>query len=109
MAVIVWRYPEVPKNDRLYQRIVREHPKIGRANFRIASRIGAMARMNLEPYHAHRDPLREPGESRSYITVEQGSRKVDAFVNLNDADGGALGVHWETGALTKAKEAAHGR
>lgn len=91
MARLKWKYPKRPKKkDKLYRKIVRENKGIGDRTIREAELIGAIARARLAPHSANAAANRRPGESPTYITVDRGSRRVDAFVNMHDPDGAAL-------------------
>ena len=91
MVHLKWEYPRRPgKRDKLYQKIVRENKGIGDRTIREAELIGAIARARLAPHSANAATNRRPGDSPTYITVDRGSRRVDAFVNMHDPDGAAL-------------------
>lgn len=73
-----------------HRKIVRNNPGIGAYNLGIAHEIGVVAAARLTPHNINHDKYRRPGDGRSFITVEPGSRGVDAFVNLNDPDNHGL-------------------
>lgn len=90
MARLVWHGAKGPP-DEVYRKIVRRVPGVGEAVYGEAQSIGARASAKLAPHNANSDRTREPGESRSYISVERGDI-VDSFVQLNDGDGGAFQI-----------------
>ena len=90
MTRLVWHGAKGPP-DEVYQKIVRRVPGVGEAVHAEAQQIGAKATAKLAPHNANSDLTREPGESRSHITVERGDI-VDSFVQLNDEDGGAFQI-----------------
>lgn len=105
MADIRWNY-STKKPSMLYRHLVRRNRKIGKETYRMGRRLGETARAILEPHHRNNDARRtREGGSRSYITVERGASRVDTFVNLKDADGGAPGIEKDLRILRQAKEA----
>lgn len=90
MARLVWDGAAGPP-DQVYQKIVRRVPGVGAAVHGEALQIGAKATARLTPHNINSDRTREPGESRSYISVEKGDT-VDSFVHLSDGDQGAFQI-----------------
>ena len=100
MTRLVWHGAKGPP-DQVYQKIVRGVPGVGESVHAEAQQIGAKATAKLAPHNANSDRTREPGESRSYISVERGDI-VDSFVQLNDADQGALQIEADLAILRGA-------
>lgn len=100
MARLVWDGAAGPP-DQVYRKIVRRVPGVGEAVHGKATVIGAKASAKLAPHNANSDRTREPGESRSYISVERGDI-VDSFVQLNDGDGGAFQIEADLAILRGA-------
>lgn len=102
MAHLEWYYEEREKNDQLH-RILSNFPKVGKRNFREAELIGAKAVSIHTPHARHNDErAAEYGEGRSSISVTRGTKKVDAFVNLDDPDGGALAIEGKLNIIRRA-------
>lgn len=82
MAHLEWYYDEETLNQILVRR-----PSIRAETMFQASLIGALAYMRLQPHHMNNadDPRAD-----SSISVSRGT--VDAFVNLDDPDGGAMAI-----------------
>lgn len=91
MAKMEWDHPKGPP-DLVYRKIVRGVEGIGATTNAMAVTIGARAAAKLAPHNANSDKDRKPGESRSRVGVERGTAGVDAFVYLEDEDGGALAI-----------------
>lgn len=85
--------------DETHRRVVRQ-PGMRAADYAKAQEIAAKANALLAVHHANNAENHTEGESVSYIDVSQGT--VDAFVNLNDVDGGARGIEWKTSVLRRA-------
>ena len=100
MADLEWYYPETEKDDRLYEILVRR-PKIRAKTYREAGIIAAAARSIHSPHARHNDErAASTGEGRSSISVSRGG--VDAFVNLDDPDKGALAIEGKLNILRRA-------
>ena len=94
MPHLEWYYKPAPKRDPLYQLLVRttdvpEHTLLW------AQRIAAIASTRLAAHHKNNVDDPRPDSS---ISVSRGS--VDAFVNLDDPDGGALPIAWFLGIFS---------
>lgn len=100
MADIEWFGAKGPP-DQVYRKIVRGVPGIKAAVWGETEAIAARAAARLAPHNANSDKTRKPGESRSYISTEQGDI-VDGFVSLNDEDKGALQIEAELAILRGA-------
>lgn len=100
MAKLTWYGAKGPP-DEVYRRIVRGVPGVGEAVYAKTVEIAAKAEARLTPHNLNSDKTREPGESRSHITTDRGDI-VDGFVNLEDADGGALAIEWDLAILRGA-------
>lgn len=102
MARLEWYYEEREKDDQLH-RILANFPGVGKRNFREAELIGAKAVSIHTPHARNNDEqASHRGESRSSINVMRGSKKVDAFVNLDDPDGGALAIEGKLNIVRRA-------
>ena len=98
MAKITWNRP-TPSGT--YEQIVRGVPGIGAATYAKAQSIAPVAEAIMAPHHANNAARREPGESISSISVSKGMVS-DACVNLDDRDGGSIGINHHIRPLHKA-------
>lgn len=99
MARFKWNWS---KKSEIYENIVRRVPGVGMSTYAEAQKRTAIAEAIMAPHHANNAPKREPGDSVSYLTTSRGSQGVDAFINLHDADGGALAIEGDIAPLRKA-------
>ena len=97
MAHLEWYYKPAPKDDPLYEIIVRPPvSSVRNETFMAANLIGVVAASRLAPHSANNadDP-----RSDSYVDVTRGS--VDAFVNVNaDSEAAAASISKQLGLLS---------
>ena len=96
MAHLEWYYEPRPKDDRLYEIIVRPPVSSVRdETFMAANMIGAVAASRLAPHSANN--AADPRDD-SYVDVTRGA--VDAFVNVNaDSEAAAASISKQLGLL----------
>ena len=99
MARFKWNWST---ESEIYRNIVRRVPGVGASTYAEAQKRTAVAEAIMAPHHANNAPRRKPGDSVSYLTTSRGGQRVDAFINLHDADGGALAIEGEIAPLRKA-------